>query len=214
MYTNGHSHLPDSNPLRSTPVTPWGLGSGIKILGVPVCCPLRNGTPEGDKFARGVWRERLSKATRALDLLGKFPESHVQYTLLRQCLSACKVNDLLRACPLDEAKNECAQMSWHMRKILRSIVGNSLTEGQWKQAVLAIRCGGLGIPDPVDQRPAARMAGIMTFLQLGPRFLGLEREEAMVPDDAFSCASKLGERFGPFRPWWSGGGPHGPSCHE
>ena len=61
---------------------------------------------------------------------------------------------------MDEAKNQCAEMSWHMRKTMGSIVGNSLIEGQWEQAMLAIRCGGLGIPDPVDQRPAARMQGL------------------------------------------------------
>ena len=40
----------------------------------------------------------------------------------------------------------------------------------------------------------------MTFLQMGPRYLGQEMEEAMVPDDAFSCASKLEERLGPLSP--------------
>ena len=98
---------------------------------------------------------------------------------------------------MDEAKNQCAEMSWHMKSTLATIVGSSLSEGQWEQATLAIRCGGLGIPDPVDQRAAARMAGIMTFLQLGPSFLGLAMEEAMVPDDALACAATLEERLGP-----------------
>jgi len=135
-----------------------------------------------------------------MKVLGTFPESHVQYTLLRQCLSACKVNDLLRACPIDEAQEECQEMSWQMRKTMGTIVGAPLSEAQWEQATLAIRCGGLGISDPVAQRPAARLSGITTFLQQGPRYLGMTMEDDMVPEDTAECVAQMEVKVGAIMP--------------
>jgi hypothetical protein len=205
-FERGNGHLPTTCPLRHVPVTPWVEGSGIKVLGIPVCCPEGGGQVKKDKFASKVWAERVDKATEAMKVLGTFPESHVQYTLLRQCLSACKVNDLLRACPIDEAQEECQEMSWHMRKTMGTIVGAPLSEVQWEQATLAIRCGGLGIGDLVAQRPAARLSGITTFLQQGPRYLGMTMEDDMVPEDTAECVAQMELKVGSIMPLVGGGG--------
>ena len=199
-FEKGTGHLPTSCPLRHVPVTAWKKGSGIKVLGIPVCCPEDGPEGRADAFAKKVWRERVDKASRAMKVLGTFPESHVQYTLLRQCLSACKVNDLLRACPIDEAREECGEMSWQMRRTMGTIAGAPLSESQWEQATLAIRCGGLGINDPVEQRPAARLSGITSFLQQGPRFLGLTMDDDMVPEDTGRCIVEMEERVGSIAP--------------
>ena len=105
-FAEGSEHLPDACPMKKVLVVKWGSGTGIKVLGIPVCCP-DVGDGEHDRFAKSVWSERVAQAVRAMKILERFPESHVQYTLLRQCLAACKVNHLMRACPVAE----CAEMS-------------------------------------------------------------------------------------------------------
>ncbi len=80
-----------SDAVNEVLVVPWTLGSGIKVLGVPVTYP---GTTV---YADRVWDARVAKVHKTLQVLEHLPESHIQYTLLKYCLSACKVNDLLRA---------------------------------------------------------------------------------------------------------------------
>ena len=83
--------MPPTSPLLSVPVLPWGPGTGVEVLGIPVC------HPEEDDFARKIWDRRVDKALSTLRVLQALPEGHVQYTLLRFCLSACKVMDLFSA---------------------------------------------------------------------------------------------------------------------
>ena len=67
-FADGTGHLPDSCPLKTVPVVRWGPGSGIKVLGVPVCCPEREEGGVNDRFAKSVWQERVSQAARAKKL--------------------------------------------------------------------------------------------------------------------------------------------------
>ena len=87
--TPGQSSL--DGHLRHIPVVPWCPGSGLLVLGIPVT------HPEGAEFGEQAWEKRVSKTLHTIEILGHLPQSHIQYTLLRFCLSACKVNDLLRA---------------------------------------------------------------------------------------------------------------------
>jgi hypothetical protein len=180
--------------LRQVPVHPWQTGSGIKVLGVPVCFPTDDG------FARKVWTQRRSKVQRILAVLKHLPQSHVQYTLLKYCLSACRVNDLMRACRIDDALAECHGLSCDIRQALEAILGNPLTTPQWQQATLAIRCGGAGIQDPEGLRLAARMGGLATFLREGPHTLGILLADDLIPKDTTLVLHRLRTCLGAIPP--------------
>jgi hypothetical protein len=147
-----------------------------------------------------VWRKRVEKAARALDVLEKVPEAHVQFTLLRQCLSACKVNDLMRSTPAGWAEVECAQLGSRIRRCLETIMGASPTAVQWEQAALAVRCGGLGVTDPALMRPAARLACIAHFVQNATDVLGLPREMEILPRDLSQVLAAVRAQVGDLQP--------------
>ena len=103
--------------LEGIPITDWCVGSGVEILGIPVCYP------GDDTFAKYVWGKRVGKVKRILKVLEELPQAHVQYTLLRYCLSACRVTDLMRACPISHAEEECSALALEMRSSLDRIFG-------------------------------------------------------------------------------------------
>ena len=114
--------IPQNSALRHTPVIPWGPKSGIQVLGIPVCFPTDN------DFANSIWEKREAKVKQATNVLDCFPQSHIQCTILRYCLTACKVNDLLRACPITAAESVCARISNHVWRSFEQIVGSPLSD--------------------------------------------------------------------------------------
>ena len=82
--------VPDGTPSLLTEVTRIPLDRGFKVLGAPLDPP-----GKGAQTA-AVWLTRLQGMARLLRALEQFPQLHIQYTLLRACLDACKVTDLLR----------------------------------------------------------------------------------------------------------------------
>ena len=73
--------VPAHSPINRVPVVPYTADSGIKVLGIPIC------HPEADTFAATVWSKRLRDLDRTLKVLAVLPQAHLQYTLLRYCLS-------------------------------------------------------------------------------------------------------------------------------
>ena len=134
-------------------------------------------------MASTLWHKRVLKTEGALNILQCLPEAHAQFCLLRQCLSACRVNDLLRSTPIDWAVPECARLQVALRHHLDGILGYPTTAVQWQQSALAVRCGGLGVADPVMLRPAARLACTVHFLQHVQSVLGFSADLNIVPRD-------------------------------
>ena len=54
--------LPPDSPLRKMTLVPWALGSGLKVLGVPVVHP-----DGGGDFAEHVWNQRVGAAVEAME---------------------------------------------------------------------------------------------------------------------------------------------------
>ena len=198
---NANGRLPPSvdpsSPLHRTHLVPFGLHTGIRALGVPVCHP---GNLSDSDFAHDTWRKRVDAVQRMCDALGEIPEAHIQFTLLRMCLSAAKVMDLLRAAPFLQAGVECARFSALLRNTLGAILGAPVSDQQWAQATLAIRHGGLGILDPTSQRLAARIAGIVDFSRRGAEVLQLQSATAHLPGDWPVCLTRALLSLGNIQP--------------
>ena len=176
--------------LAGIPITPFAANTRITVLGIPVC------HPEGDGHAKGIWTRRLAAVQKACDVLGQLPSSHVQFTLLRLCLDACKVNDLLRACHLTAASTEVTRLTGALRDTLGGIMGSPLSDDQWRQATLPTRLGGLGLKDLSDVRLAARLATILDYLARGRNLLGLPVSAMSMPPDTALVLANVGEILG------------------
>ena len=75
------------------------------------------------------------------------------------------------------------KLSDALRTGVEDLVGCGFSDTAWQQATLPLRHGGLGIRDPIQTQPAARMAALV----------GLElngRERVGVPEVALSRPSQ------------------------
>ena len=198
---NGHGHVPPGTPadslLRHVSVVPFRLDTGLKALGLPVCHP---STVSRSDFATGIWEKRLHDIRRKCEALAQLPQARVQLTLLRCCLDARKVNDLLRATPVDQATAVASKIAAVLRDCLGFILGSPLSDSQWDQATLPARLGGLGIQDPTQTRLPARIAGLVDFVRRATGVLGLPADFPTVPADFVPCLSQARTLLGEQQP--------------
>ena len=132
----------------------------------------------------GAWRRAVDHTVLALNKMRDFPDGQVRHCLLRHCLDACKLAHLMRATPLGVGADCCQELSDHLRQAVMDIVGGDLTGQAWDQAILPIREGGLGIRDPVVNRPVSRLAALVGFQQLATQRVGVPARmvQGMAPD--------------------------------
>jgi hypothetical protein len=188
---------PEDSPLHKVTLVPYRPDTGIKALGVPVCHP----TALADSpFARKIWAKRYTEIRRKCEALVLLPHAQIQLTLLRCCLDAKKVNDLLRTTPLDQAGDVASNIGRVLRDTFSCIVGTPVSDRQWDQASLPARFGGLGIQDPTRIRPAARLAGLMDFIRRARGVLGLPATFPQVPSDFSPTLTQLRTTLGDQQP--------------
>ena len=164
------SDTPIDSPIRAAPVSKYSGGKGIPVLGTPIDPPtladdpmLGSTTHPNISHTDAVWQSTVDKAGILLHRLRLLPEGQLQHLLLRHCLDACMINNLLRTTSLSSGSQAVAAFSDKLRHILEDIIGDSLTANAWLQATLPISKGGMGIRDPLQVRPAARVAALVAF---------------------------------------------------
>ena len=80
------------------------LGGLVRVV---VAVLVGGGNPEGPStFTSMLWEEKAGDLQRTCRILGELGRPHLQYTILRYCLDACKVTYLLRTTPMGEAEDE------------------------------------------------------------------------------------------------------------
>ena len=70
-------------------------------------------------------------------------------------------------------------------------MGCPLSTPAWNQATLPIAKGGMGIRDPIQVRPAARMAALVAFHSFATSRVGLPSELVVSPPDVGPLLSTL-----------------------
>ena len=193
--------LPDDHPLRSIPVVPFGPSGGITVLGIPV-----SASTSGPWFA-AKWSDACQRALSLLDRVRQVGDGQLQHTLIRYCADAAKVNHLLRATPFDTGELALAGLTDAIRKAVEEIVGAPLPAHAWGQATLPLAQGGLGVRDPLQVRPGARVATIVHFVSQGPGRVGVPSWAAVPPPDTpvvlASLQARLGRNHEPTAQWVS-----------
>jgi hypothetical protein len=86
--------LAKDDPLFGIPIAPFDSASGVLVLGSPIS------RPGSIQFTRDCAESAVAKNDAACRLLSLFPDTQIQHCLLRYCLDSCRVNYLLRVCPV------------------------------------------------------------------------------------------------------------------
>jgi hypothetical protein len=107
---------------------------GLSLLGSPI-------------FDQGFKNTVEKTIITVENLLNKaeLVNSHVAYTLIKNCLLIPKFNFLLRTTPFWKFSNYVNSIDSSLKSCLERILNLRLTDLQWRQSSLPIRFGGLGI---------------------------------------------------------------------
>lgn len=193
--------LPLDHPGRLVPISPFIENSGITLLGVPI------DFPGSSCRTQAHWAFIVDKTLALLERLRLLPDGQIQHALLRHCLDACRVAHLQRSTVIQRVGDAQERLSDALRKAAEDLVGMGVTEATWTQVTLPLRHGGLGIRDPLQTQPAARMAALVGLEMYG-------RERVGVPDEALAHPSpdllpsinalraQLGPNFEPLADWY------------
>ena len=95
-------------------------------------------------FAQQFCQGKLGELRATFEAVSRLPKKHIALYLLRNCLSCCKVQYVLRTAPRELVTELAAGFDSLQREALEEILGLSLSDAQWKQAQLKTKRGGLG----------------------------------------------------------------------
>ena len=124
----------DDDPLRRN--VPRIRDVGIEMLGSPI---------GGASFAQRLVKSRIDKIADALKELPNLEDSHVEFCLLRSCLSLPKFSFSMRTCAPNILGSILDLFDGLIRDCLGNILGGAIDDRAWTQASLPVSLGGLGL---------------------------------------------------------------------
>ena len=146
--------IPSTARIHLATIIPYESGTGVTVLGTP----MRSASDYA--YIKDVIERVLESHRDTCRSLKLLPDGQIQLHLLRRCLSACKLQHLLRSTECAVLPELLSRADMIIRDTLHSIVGGHVSINQWQQARLGIREGGLGIQTPGDVVDPARLAAI------------------------------------------------------
>ena len=102
-------------------------------------------------YIRQKLEERVEQIKVVTELLPGLQDPHVEYVLLRGCLSLPKFSFTLRTTNTMDFPEILTKFDKINRQALNQILGVPVSDSQWSQATLPVSLGGLGLstPEPV-----------------------------------------------------------------
>ena len=165
----------------------WNSTASFKLLGAAI------GTPEWCELLLG---RRVSKARALIDAIGRFPDSHGAFCLLRSCSGWAKVLYSCRTVPPDAQRAGLQAADTDIRLALGRLVGSPLSDEDWRLVSLGISSGGVGARSASEHAPAAYVASFAACRDLcgiiWPSFDPLDIDEGCRLE---ATESALGERI-------------------
>ena len=137
--------------------------NGAELLGSPLL-----GSKE---YFDVFFKSRVDVVLDAQARLVNLDNPQVSVHLLRSCLSACKINHLLRTVPPGTADSQLARFDHGLRHTLGVITQSSISDTCWLQATLPIRLGGLGFRETLTSSSAAFLGSCHSSRQIIVRLL-------------------------------------------
>ena len=150
---------------------PRVMDPGIVLLGSPI----------GDlQFTQEWIKRKVAKVKDITDHLPYLQDAHVEFVLLRSCLSLPKVMFILRT--TDPTNNQALweEFDCITREALTRILGTPVGDSQWSQAKLPVSMGGLGLRSAEDHTPAAYLTSLLSCQSLRQALLHLPDDDSQV----------------------------------
>ena len=192
--------VPAHHPIRQVPITHYGAGAGITVLGTPVDAP---GCMD---HTQAKWHQSVDGTLEVLRAMRGLPDGQIRHCILRHCLDACKVNHLMRTTAMSDAHVAASRLTNALKVAVTDLIGRSLTPVAWAQATLPTHLQGLGIRDPATAWAPARIAAIAGFCAHASSTVGAPPETVTTPppdvaSTLYSLASVLGPSHDPTARW-------------
>jgi hypothetical protein len=131
------------------------------------------GAPLGsDAFVQNEIRKKITKVKETTDMLPLLEDPHIEYVLLKSCLSLPKLSFLLRTVDTCGFTEELRSFDRITREALNRILGTPLDSRSWHQAKLPTTMGGAGLRAAEDHAPAAFAASLLSSQPLVQALLG------------------------------------------
>ena len=130
---------------------------GITLLGTPI---------GSSQFIREKVKQKVNKIKDLTDHLSLLKDAHIEFILLRSCLSLPKVMYILRTTDPTNLQDIWKDYDCATREALTRILGSPVNDPQWTQAKLPVSMGGLGLRSAEDHSPAAYATSCLSSHQL------------------------------------------------
>ena len=113
-------------------------------------------SPVGDDVSRKVYSISVAqKHSKMFEALRCLEDQHVAYYLLRWSANASRMNYLARTTPATHCSEALEYFDLQVRQTFVEVSGLPLGDGQWEQATVSTRQGGLGLRSAASTADAA-----------------------------------------------------------
>ena len=125
-----------------------------------------------------------------MEKLPSLEDGHLEFTLLRACLGACRLIYVLRGIGVTPAvQGVLAEADRDLREALERVLGSSVDEQAWAQAGLRTSDGGMGVRHPSDVAVPAFLGSVASNAVTVATVLG--RQSVEVPGTQQAAAEFL-----------------------
>ena len=131
----------------------------------------------------------MEKVGEVVERLPLLKDPHIEFVLLRSCLSLPKIMFMLRSVNTLDHQEPLLLFDSIIRGALSAILGSPLTDDQWCQASLPVAMGGLGLRCAVDHAPVAHAVSLIAAQPLLDGLLGEDVEDFTLPQPLLDTIS-------------------------
>ena len=156
--------IPSIEEITLGPGIPTSQESGFSLLGTPI----------GDhQYVEQAIINSVRKVQLITAQLPCLEDAHLEFALLRSCLSLPKMMYTLRTIDPTPHQTLWKEVDIITREALNCILGVPLGSTQWEQAQLPVSLGGLGLRSAEEHAPAAFTTSVLASQDLKERILNL-----------------------------------------
>ena len=151
------------------------LGRGVprvRDMGVTLL-----GSPVGNQaFTGAAIKKKVEKIREIVELLPNIEDPHIEFVLLRACLSLPKISFLLRTVNTLPFQDLLLEFDRLQQGALSRILGTSLSPLQWSQAQLPVSMGGLGLRGAADHASVSHTSSLLSTTSLARAMQGRQND--------------------------------------
>ena len=137
------------------------------------------GTPIGDEdFVKAAFESKVEKIKALTSLLTELQQPHIEFVLLRTCLSLPKIVFMLRTSDSTSFKHILREFDCITREALSRIIGGPLSDQSWAQAKLPVSMGGAGFRTAEDHASTAYATSFIASLPIYRQLLKIPNPQS------------------------------------